>query len=61
MAILDSTVDQDGSLIHHEALEVDEFGNTPDKDKYECTSPHSIEIIVKHADNLEVLDTCKNN
>ena len=61
MVILDSTLDQDGSVIHHEVLEVDKFGSTPDKEEFKCTSPHSIELIVKNAENLQVLDTHKNN
>ena len=56
MAILDSTVDQDDGVIHHEVLEVDEFGNTPNNTdkKFKCPSTHSIERIVKNAENLEV-------
>ena len=54
VAILDSTLDQDGGVIHHEVLEVDKFGNTPNKEKFKCPSTHSIELIVKNAKNLEV-------
>ena len=54
MAILNSTVDQDGGVIHHEVLEVDKFGNTPNNEEFKCPSTHSIELIVKNAENLEV-------
>ena len=54
MAILDSTVEQDDGMIHHEVLEVDKFGNTPNDKEFKCPSLHSIELIVKNAENLEV-------
>ena len=35
MAILDSTVDRDRSMIHHEVLEADCKGNTPDNRRFQ--------------------------
>ena len=54
VAILNTTVDQDTGMIHHEVLEVDYEGYTPDKDEFKCHSQHSIELVVKNAEILKV-------
>ena len=54
MAILDSTVDRGDSVIHHEVLEVDNEGNTPDKEDFVCPDEHSIELIMKHKEHFQV-------
>ena len=46
LAVLDATVDQEEGLIHHEVLEVDEEGLTPDKSTSQ--SPSIIEIVAKN-------------
>ena len=61
VAILDATVDQDAGVIHHEVLEVDDEGNTPDTKAFECPSQHSIDLIVKNAEKLKVGITHKHN
>ena len=54
VTILDSTLDQDAGVIHHEALEVDDEGNTPDRNEFKCPSRHSIELITKNPKRLKV-------
>ena len=54
VAILDSTIDQDAGVIHHEVLEVDDKGNTPNSNRFECPSQHSIDLVVKNPDQLKV-------
>ena len=44
-AVLDATVDEENGVIHHEVLEVDEDGLTPDKST--STVPSTLEIIAK--------------
>ena len=48
MAILDATVDEQGGLIHHEVLETDMNGHTPDSLYYTPDGPSCIEIVAKH-------------
>ena len=48
MAILESTVDRDAGVNHHEVLEVDYNGNTPNKEDFDCPPMHSIEFIMRH-------------
>ena len=59
MAILDSTVDRDGEVHvnHHEVLEADYKGNTPDKENFNCPSMHSIEFIIRHKEYFKVWHT----
>ena len=54
VAILDSTIDQDAGVIHHEVLEVDVEGNTPNSKRFKCPSQHSIDLVVKNPDQLKV-------
>lgn len=58
MAILDSTVDHDGGVIHHEVLEANEKGQTPDTyaDNAEeiYFRSHSMELIMSHQKYLQV-------
>ena len=54
VAILDATVDQDAGVIHNEVLEIDNEGNTPDRDEFECPSQHSIELVVKNTAKFKV-------
>ena len=61
MAILDSTVDRDGCVNHHEVLEADYKGNTPDKENFNCPSMHSIEFIIRHKEYFKVWHTSYNN
>ena len=51
VAVLDATIDQESGVIHHEVLEVDEDGLTPDKST--SGSPSTLEIVAKS--ELEVL------
>ena len=57
VTILDSTLDQDAGVIHHEVLEVDDEGNTPDRDKFKRPSQHSIEIIMRNKRRLEACNS----
>ena len=50
--MLDATVDQEKGVIHHEVLEVDEEGKTPDRSTSPLT-PSTIEIVAKN--DIEVL------
>ena len=54
VAILDSTIDQDAGVIHHEVLEVDDEGNTPNSKKFKCPLQHSIDLVVKNPKKLKV-------
>ena len=54
VAILDATVDQDAGVIHNEVLEVDDEGNTPDREAFKCPSQHSIELVVKNTSQFKV-------
>ena len=54
LAILDATMDTSKGVVHHEVLEADGNGYTPDqcreqpgKPGYNPTSPNSIEIVAK--------------
>lgn len=44
-AVLDATVDEENGVIHHEVLEVDEDGLTPDKST--SSAPSTMEIVAK--------------
>ena len=59
MAILDSTVDRDGGVIHHEVLEVDYNGNTPKNGDFDCPKMHSIEFIMRYEEHFQVRHTRK--
>ena len=48
LAILDATVDQNQGLIHHEVLEVDNNGHTPDSESFKSQKQHIIEIVIKN-------------
>ena len=48
LTILDATVDQNQGLIHHEVLEVDNNGHTPDSKNFESQPQHTIEIVIKN-------------
>ena len=50
--MLDATVDQEKGVIHHEVLEVDEEGKTPDQST-SPSIPSTIEIVAKN--DIEVL------
>ena len=60
MAILESTVDRDGGVIHHEVLEADYDGNTPDQEDLYFYSMHAIEKIMRNKEHLQV-GTCTQN
>ena len=54
MAILESTIDRDAGVIHHEVLEVDDEGNTPNKEDFKCPPMHSIEFVMRNKEYFQV-------
>ena len=53
-AVLDSTVDRDNCVNHHEVLEVDYRGNTPDSDHFRTPWRHNIELIMSDEEYFKV-------
>ena len=54
VAIIDSTIDRDAGVIHHEVLEVDDEGNTPNRVGFRGLSHHSIMLITRNPQKLKV-------
>ena len=61
MSILDSTVDHRECLYHHEVFEVDDKGNSPDSLNFNCSSEHSIELIMRQKKHCQVSTQNKLN
>ena len=57
MAILESTVDRDECVNHHEVLEADDKGKTPDEEDFSCPHMHSIEFIMRNKEHFQVRHT----
>ena len=58
LAVLDSTVDEKG-VVHHQVLESDRNGRTPDDEKFDANSQSCFDIIIETAMNCGI-DSVQN-